>query len=85
MSGADALTIAGEATPAAAPAHDPADPSGLVPGAAVVVMTDDYGRDPVRGMLVSATARSITIARDDPAVGRVHVHTPRVGYVLTAG
>jgi glutathione S-transferase len=85
LSGADALAIARDATPAAAPAHDPADPSGLPPGAAVVVMADDYGRDPVRGELVAATARSITIARDDPAVGRVHVHTPRVGYVLAAG
>jgi glutathione S-transferase len=85
LTGAEALEIARSAEPATPPAHDPADPSGLAPGAAVVVMADDYGRDPVRGALVAATARSITIARDDPAVGRVHVHTPRVGYVLMAG
>lgn len=85
MTGAEALGIARAAEPAAAPDHDPADPSGLQPGAAVVVMADDYGRDPVRGVLVAATPRSITLAREDAAVGRVHVHTPRVGYVLMAG
>ena len=85
MTGAQALEIARTSDPAAAPAHDPADPSGLQPGAAVLVMADDYGRDPVRGTLVAATPRSITLAREDAAVGRVHVHTPRVGYVLTVG
>ena len=85
LTGAEALEIARSSEPAAAPAHDPADPSGLQAGAAVVVMADDYGRDPVRGVLVSATARSITLAREDAAVGLVHVHTPRVGYVLAAG
>jgi len=85
LEGAEALAIARAAEPGPAPAHDPQDPSGLAPGAAVIVMADDYGRDPVRGVLVAATPRSITIAREDPTVGRVHVHTPRVGYVLVAG
>jgi hypothetical protein len=32
---------------------------------------------------VAANARRIVIAREDPALGRVNVHFPRVGYVVT--
>lgn len=85
MTGAEALAVARAASPAPAPTHDAADPLGLAPGAAVVVMADDYGRDPVRGTLVAATPRSLTLAREDPAVGTVHVHFPRAGYIVAPG
>ena len=84
MTGAEALEIARAAEPAAAPTHDGADPSGLSPGAKVVVMADDYGRDPIAGALVAATANALVIARETPALGRLHVHFPRVGYILQA-
>ena len=85
MTGAEALAIASAASPAAGPKHDPADPLGLEPGAAVVVMADDYGRDPVAGKLVAATPRGVTLSREDPAVGTVHVHFPRAGYIVVPG
>jgi len=85
MTGADALAIALAAEPAAAPPHDDADPLGLSPGAPVTVMADDYGRDPVRGQLVSASRHRIVLSREDPAVGRVHVHFPRTGYLAFGG
>jgi hypothetical protein len=84
MSGADALAVAKAAKPAAAPAHDPSAAAGLAPGAAVAVRADDYGRDPIVGSLVAATAERVVIAREDPAVGLVHVHFPRAGYLLAA-
>ena len=84
MSGADALAIAKAASPGAPPAHDPAAAEGLAPGAAVTVRADDYGRDPIAGALVAATAERVVIAREDPAVGVVHVHFPRAGYLLAA-
>ncbi|MEO8926921.1 MAG: glutathione S-transferase family protein [Caulobacteraceae bacterium] len=84
MTGGEALEIARAAEPAAAPAHDDADPSGLSPGEPVVVMADDYGRDPISGALVAATAERVVIARDTGALGRLHVHFPRVGYLLQA-
>ncbi len=77
-----ALAIAANSTPAPAPAHDASDPSGLSAGDAVFVMADDYGRDQIHGHLVSANPRSIVIARTDPSAGLLHVHFPRVGYIL---
>jgi glutathione S-transferase len=64
-------------------AHDPDDPSGLAPGREVVVAADDYGRDPVHGVLVAVDARQILIARQDPLLGDLNVHFPRSGYVVT--
>ncbi|HVN02755.1 MAG TPA: glutathione S-transferase family protein [Caulobacteraceae bacterium] len=78
----EALEIARAAEPAPYAGHDAADPSGLAPGAAVTVAADDYGRDPIAGTLVAANASRIVIARQDPALGRLQVHFPRVGYLL---
>lgn len=77
-----ALQIAADSTPGAPPAHDADDPSGLSPGTPVFVMADDYGRDQIHGRLVSANPRSLVIARTDDAAGLLHVHFPRVGYIL---
>ena len=81
MTGADALAAAKAAEPEAAPAILP-DASAPAVGVAVTVSADDYGRDPIAGTLVAATLERVTIARDDPQVGRVHVHFPRAGYLL---
>src|SRR5579872_4082718 len=85
MTPAQALEVAKAAEPAAYADHDAADPLGLAPGAAVNVMADDYGRDPIAGTLVAANARRVVIAREDPALGRLQVHFPRVGYVVMPG
>jgi glutathione S-transferase len=81
---AEALDAARAAEPADAPAHDPDDPSRLSLGQRVTVAADDYGRDPIAGRLVSATARRIVIAREAEGLGRIHVHFPRAGYLLAA-
>ena len=82
LSGPDALAIALAAEPAPAPAHDAANPQGLTVGQAVTVMADDYGRDPITGTLVAAALDRTVIAREDPAVGKVHVHFPKTGYLV---
>lgn len=82
LSGPEALAIAKAAEPAPPPAHDAANPQMLTPGAEVTVMADDYGRDPVRGTLVAAALDRTVIAREDPAVGTVHVHFPKTGYLV---
>jgi hypothetical protein len=83
MSGAEALALAKAAEPEAAPAGA-ADAAAPAVGSRVTVSADDYGRDPIAGTLVGASLERVTIAREDPAVGLVHVHFPRAGYVLSA-
>ncbi|WP_309643026.1 glutathione S-transferase family protein [Phenylobacterium sp.] len=82
IAGADALADAKAAEPAAAPVHDAADPLGLPPGTAVTVAADDYGRDPIAGVLVAATPDRVVIARDSPELGKTHIHFPRAGYYV---
>ena len=80
MSTADALAVAREAEPAESVAHDPAD--SLAVGARVSVSADDYGRDPIVGRLVAANRERVVIAREEPDLGRLHNHFPRVGYIV---
>lgn len=80
ISGADALAVVREAEPVAAPAHDPNE--DLTPGTPVTVAADDYGRDPVAGILVAATPGRIVLSRETPELGRTQVHFPRAGYVV---
>ena len=82
LTGPEALEVARASQPGAAPAHDSLDPLGLEPGAAVVVMADDYGRDPIAGSLVTANRERVTIARDEAALGVLHLHFPRAGFVV---
>jgi glutathione S-transferase len=46
-------------------------------------MADDYGRDPIVGAIVRASAQEIAIRRSDPRVGDVVVHFPRAGLLVT--
>ena len=82
MTPAEALDVAKSSQPAPYAEHDPADPLGLAPGAAVVVMADDYGREPIEGKLVAANTRRVVVAREDPDLGALQVHFPRAGYVV---
>jgi hypothetical protein len=82
LSGEAALDLARSTEPADHPDHDPTDPSGLQPGDLAFVMADDYGRDRIVGRLVAANARGVTLARTDDQTGLVHVHFPRVGYIV---
>jgi len=83
MTPAEALEVARTSEPAPYGEHDPVDPLGLAPGAPVRVMADDYGREPIDGTLVAANPHRVVLAREDSQLGRLHVHFPRVGYVVT--
>jgi glutathione S-transferase len=82
MAPAEAVQAASASTPGEGLASDPNDPSGLKPGDKVVVQADDYGRDPVEGVLVAVTGDRVTLARECGELDVVHVHFPRAGYVL---
>ncbi|MDB5494294.1 MAG: glutathione S-transferase [Phenylobacterium sp.] len=82
MTGAEALEVARDSQPAPGPAHDLADPLGLSPGELVSVSADDYGRDAIAGRLVALTPERVIIARETEDLGRLHVHFPRIGYLI---
>ena len=82
MASAEAVRIANTTEPAPHVACDRDDPSGLQQGDRVVVQADDYGRDPVEGVLVGLTRDRVTLARECGELDVVHVHFPRAGYVL---
>lgn len=77
----EALGVAKAALPTAVEAID-AD-TGFVAGQPVTVRTEDPGANPVAGTLLRLTARDIAVLRDDPHVGTVAVHFPRLGQIVT--
>ena len=79
---AEALAAARAAEPAQQVEHDPSDPQKLNPGQKVFIMADDYGRDPIEGALIAANRERVVIEREDPDLGRLHVHFPRPGYIV---
>jgi glutathione S-transferase len=79
---AQALEAAAAASPAEPLPSDPDDPTGLKPGDAAVVMADDYGRDPIAGTIAALTPERVTLAREEPQLGRLNVHFPRAGYIV---
>ncbi|MDE1172508.1 MAG: glutathione S-transferase family protein [Parvibaculaceae bacterium] len=85
LSREDALDIARDAAPMTEPYTDEGEPNGLKTGDNISVMADDYGRDPIRGELVSSSAQHIALKRTDPRVGEVVVHFPRAGFFVMKG
>ena len=77
-----ALDIARDATPQPVNGIDPNDPLGISAGTKVRVSPSDYGEVDILGELVATTVRTMTIRRDDSDVGEVHVHFPKIGYVV---
>jgi glutathione S-transferase len=85
MNSGEALEVAHAAEPETPEQPDPRDPQGLVPGQHVTVVADlDSGEAPVAGAVRLVTRDSIAILREDPRVGTVCVHFPRVGYRVRA-
>lgn len=82
MAPGDAVQLAARETPADPLPSDDHEVTGFRPGDGVVVQADDYGRDPIEGVLVALTRDRITLARQAGALGAINVHFPRVGYVL---
>ena len=81
MSSTEAIEIARSNEPATPEQGDAHDPQKLEPGAKVSVVPDlDSGEPPVYGTVRLVDRDRIAILRQDPRVGTVCVHFPRVGY-----
>jgi glutathione S-transferase len=58
------------------------DEHGIALGSRVTIASDSFGPEPTEGELVAATRMHYTLRRRDERAGVVHVHFPRIGYVL---
>jgi glutathione S-transferase len=87
LSSADAIAIAA--------AHEPEPPGsnllldsafqddhGIPLGTRVTVTAEAFGPEPTEGELIAATRTHYSLRREDARAGKVHVHFPRIGYVL---
>jgi glutathione S-transferase len=87
FSPADAITVAKSAEPMPAGQNlliDSAfqDDHGIALGSAVTIAAEAFGTERTEGLLMAATRTHYTLQRETPRIGTVHVHFPRVGYVL---
>ena len=58
------------------------DEHGFPLGTSVTVAADSFGTEPTAGKLVAATRTRLTLERSDPLTGTVHVHFPRMGFIM---
>ena len=58
------------------------DDHGIPLGTPVTVTAESFGTESTEGELVAATRTHYSLRRTDPRAGTVHVHFPRIGYVL---
>ena len=89
LSAADAITVASHQEPM--PLYGNLlvnsafqDDHGIALGTRVTVAPEAFGQEATEGELVAATRTHYTLRREDPRAGAVHVHFPRIGYVLRA-
>ena len=81
LAAADALGTASAATPEKPRSSQRFEEDPEI-GTHVRMRADDYGRDPVEGELVFLETNEVALKRDDPQVGAMVVHFPRLGYDL---
>ena len=82
LTSTEAIAIAAAAEPAPLPQEAFQDDHGIALGSRVTVAAQSFGLEPTEGTLVAATRTHVTLARTDERAGRLHVHFPRIGYVL---
>jgi glutathione S-transferase len=84
---ADAITVAQGAEPMPAGSNlliDSAfqDDHAIALGTPVTVTAESFGPEATQGILIAASRTHYSLSREDPRTGTVHVHFPRIGYVL---
>lgn len=82
LDASDALAIAANSVPDTLPDEDAGEPNAIRPGDRVEVAPDDYGRDFVKGELISSSPQEIALLRRDQEFGETVVHFPRAGFVV---
>jgi glutathione S-transferase len=80
----EAISVAAAAEPAPLPEEAFQDDHGIALGSRVTVAAESFGTETTEGTLLAATRTHYTLERTDDRAGRLHVHFPRIGYVLKA-
>ena len=85
MSATESIALCAASTGAAAQ-NDTTfqDEHGITLGSQVSITAETFGPEATEGELVAATRTHYTLRRVDERAGTVHVHFPRIGYVLKA-
>lgn len=60
------------------------DEHGIALGSRVTIAAESFGPEPTEGELIAASRTHYTLRRTADRIGTVHVHFPRIGYVLKA-
>ena len=81
-SSTDAIATAAAAEPAPLADDVFQDEHGIALGSRVTVAAETFGPEPTEGILRAATRTRYTLEREDARAGWLHVHFPRIGYVL---
>ncbi len=79
----EALAIARESVPVKNLDSAVLDLDGLVRGNRVSVTPDDYAFDPVSGRVVINTVHEIAVEREDPDLGTIVNHFPKIGFRIS--
>lgn len=83
ISRAESLAIAKGATPVVASSSEMfQDEHGIALGTEVAITAESFGTEVTTGTLIAATRTRYTIRREHEWTGVVHVHFPRIGFVL---
>ena len=82
MSSAQAIAVAAAAEPLSLGGSVFQDEHGIALGSQVAIRAESFGPEVTEGVLVGATADRYTLRRHDARAHTVHVHFPRIGYVL---
>jgi len=82
ITAADAIQVAKNAQPVPLTDDVFQDEHGFPLGTQVTVAADSFGTEPTQGKLVAATRTRLTLERSDPLTGTVHVHFPRMGFIM---
>jgi glutathione S-transferase len=79
---AEAIAVAAAAQPEPLTQDAFQDDHGIALGSRVTVAAEAFGTESTEGVLRAATRTRYTLERADERVGTVHVHFPRIGFVL---
>jgi glutathione S-transferase len=81
---AAAIAVAGSAQPLPLGDETFQDEHDIALGSRVTIAAEAFGQEPTEGILRAATRTRYTLERHDERAGTVHVHFPRIGFVLKA-